>query len=116
MGESFFEREGFIKDESVLVYTRRPQPSAASAAAEMLEQMRSIADEMRGYTERIEKAVAGEQLFWTEEDLAEELTRRGVKCSVLTIKRERRAGKIPFKRIAGKPVFARRHLEEFLSK
>lgn len=115
MAESFFEKEGFIKDANVVVYTR-PQPAGYPAAAEMLEEMRVIADEMRGYTERIEKAVANQHLFWTEEDLAQELTRRGVKCSALTIKRERRAGKIPFKRIAGKPVFTKQHLEEFLSK
>jgi ribosome-binding protein aMBF1 (putative translation factor) len=51
-----------------------------------VEQLRAIADEIRSYTERIEKAIAGEQLFWTEEQLAEKF-----KCSVISIKRERRA-------------------------
>ncbi len=75
------------------------------------EDLRSFLDELPGYTERIEKAVAGEQLFWTEEDLAAMF-----ECSVLTIKRERRAGKINFKRVAGKPIFTRRHIDEYLNR
>jgi ribosome-binding protein aMBF1 (putative translation factor) len=76
-----------------------------------VEQLRAIADEIRSYTERIEKAIAGEQLFWTEEQLAEKF-----KCSVISIKRERRAGKIPFKRTpGGDVVFTKAHIEQYLA-
>jgi hypothetical protein len=78
---------------------------------ELIGQLESVRDEIKSYAERIETALAGEQLFWTEEDLALKF-----ECSVLTIQRTRRDGKIKFKRLpGGQAVFTRQHIEEFLS-
>ncbi len=85
-------------------------PEESVFPAELVGELRSIRDEIRVLVDQIKEAGSGDSLFWTESDLAEMF-----KCSELTIKRERRAGKIPFKRVGGKPVFTRKHIEEFLS-
>lgn len=86
-----------------------PADEASPDIAGILEELRSIRNEIKGYTERFEAAANNEQLFWTEEGLADLFD-----ISPLTVKRLRRAGKIKFKRVAGKAVFTKRHLAEFL--
>jgi hypothetical protein len=78
---------------------------------EPLQELRGLIGRFEQVANRIETALAGEQLFWTEEDLA-----RKFECSVLTIQRTRRDGKIKFKRLpGGQAVFTRQHIEEFLA-
>lgn len=81
----------------------------------LIPQLRAIADEIRGYAERIEAAQKCEAIFWTDESLAQMFNERGIKVSVLTIVRERRAGKIKFKRVAGHACYTREHVEEYLA-
>lgn len=76
----------------------------------LIPQLRAIADEIRDYTERIEASVNGDRLFWNDAELADMF-----ECSVLTIERERRAGKIKFKRVAGKARYTRKHIEDYLA-
>lgn len=88
-----------------------PIDEFAGAESEgLIPQLRAIADEIRGYTERIEAALKGEQFRWTDADLADMF-----ECSELTIVRERRAGKIKYKRVAGKAFYTRQHIEEYLA-
>jgi hypothetical protein len=101
--------------KQIPIVLQMPADESDVVTAKLVQEMRSIANEIRGYAQRIEAAAANEHLFWTEEELAEMFRSRGVKISILTIQRERRKGRIGFKRVAGKPVFTRRHIEEFLS-
>jgi len=78
---------------------------------ELLSRLEDLRDEVKSYAGRIETALAGEQFFWTEQQLADKF-----ECSVLSIQRKRRDGKIKFKRLpGGQAVFTRRHIEEFLA-
>ncbi len=76
----------------------------------MLVEIRICAERAEAVAERIETAIDGERLFWTDADLAVMF-----ECSELTIVRERRAGKIKFKRVAGKACYTRKHVEEYLA-
>jgi hypothetical protein len=77
---------------------------------EPIQELRDLAARLEQLVGRIETALAGEQLFWTEQQLADKF-----ECSVLSIQRQRRDGKIKFKRLpGGQAVFTRQHIEEFL--
>ena len=80
-----------------------------------VRQLKAIVDELRGLLEDLKAAKRDEIELWDDRTLAVWFTDRGIKCSELTIVRERRAGKIRFKRVAGKACYTRKHVEEYLA-
>lgn len=88
-----------------------PVDESAASSAELVRELRTIADEIRGYTERIEAAISGEALFYTDEEVAQMFVISQKSAAEL-----RREGKLRFKNVKGRKVTTRRFLEEFLSK
>jgi predicted transcriptional regulator len=104
--DSFFSKDTHVVMQTPLMVETKFDPSIIAAAVEA-----AVRGAFQTWAEEFRSAITREPLFYTDKMLADEL---GI--AELTVKRLRRAGKIKFKRVGGKPVYTRRHIEEFLSK
>ena len=81
-------------------------PANLGGDPERINRLEAKIDELR----TLLTAAVG-KLWWTERELAAELPN----CSLLTLQRTRRAGKIKYKRIGNEILYSRKHIEDYLN-
>lgn len=82
-----------------------PLPFDAAAAAETISELRKTVAELKELIE-----TSGTWISMTEEELADYF---GI--SLKSLKEERCAGKIKYKRVKGKIHYSRKHIEDYLN-
>lgn len=104
--ESFFHKDVPVTLQTPVVIETPINTDALSKAVAA-----AVREALRVWIDEFKELVSSEPLFYTDRTLADKL---GI--AELTVQRLRRAGKINYKRVSGKAVYTRKHIEEFLAK
>jgi hypothetical protein len=76
---------------------------------ETIDELKALVRELSELRDALKASVG--KTWWTEEELANEFPN----CSLITLQRARRAGKIRYKRLGNEILYSRKHIEDYIN-